>query len=417
MDNEYKELLVNPTTEGIEFASKLLINGELLSFPTETVYGLGANALNDTAVRSIFIAKGRPLTDPLIVHVANQQAALNLLDIYGEESEIFGLLSSSFWPGPLTLIAKAIKELPLSVTSGTGYVGVRIPNHPLAIELLKACQLPIAAPSANRFGHISPTKSIHVINDLGCKGVRVLNGECSDNSINNSTCLHGIESTVLKINGELRQIQIYRQGAVTQTQLEEILLKRNDNLSTWIVKVISRTVDMKHTNDVENEIKVEEIVVGQESPGQAITHYAPDVPCFIVSKLLNKNEKEEANNSNNYINRIIMPLSQLKYTVIIDFGGQMVSLSNSCLAYRDLSPSFCSADAARLLFDTLRWAELINGALKVLLPFVEINRDITHCSKIKENEEVYYDLSLGLADRIFRAASGVTNELEIDDSL
>jgi L-threonylcarbamoyladenylate synthase len=153
-------LLINPDENGVQKAANLIRNGGLVAFPTETVYGLGANALNEDAVKSIFVAKGRPLTDPLIVHIAETNQVYELVELNSAELFLFDTLISSFWPGPLTLIVKASPKIPLLVTADTGFVGVRRPNHPLAVKLLAAAGLPIAAPSANRFGHVSPTTAL-----------------------------------------------------------------------------------------------------------------------------------------------------------------------------------------------------------------------------------------------------------------
>lgn len=204
--------LISPTTEGIEYAAKLLQNGQLVSFPTETVYGLGANALDEQAVKSIFIAKSRPLTDPLIVHVPDVTKALEIIDVSPEELNLFIGIGKKFWPGPLTMIVKAASCIPLCVTAGTGYVGIRIPSHPLALKLLHASNIPIAAPSANRFGHVSPTRAEHVLADLESSGVKVLDGEDENNSV--CACEYGVESTVLKIDSAGKALRILRHGAV-----------------------------------------------------------------------------------------------------------------------------------------------------------------------------------------------------------
>jgi len=414
------ELLISANSEGLSRASALLRQGGLVAFPTETVYGLGANALDDAAVRSIFAAKGRPLTDPLIVHVVDQTAALDLLDISGEEASAFQSLGEDFWPGPLTLIAKAAESIPPAVTAGTGFVGVRVPAHPLAMELLQACQLPIAAPSANRFGHVSPTRAHHVLFDLASKGVHVLDGDGEQHS--SHTCQHGIESTVAKINGLLKQVQIFRQGAVTQPQIEATLLRCGLS-PDWTVAVVSRTVKMTHgaplqahdAGDVKVEIDDSE-TTGQEAPGQAITHYAPDVPCFIVSSFsidtaphlvddVCKNVNASAIATAD-LTEVTLTKSALASVVVIDFAGQMQELAKQSLAYKDLSSSGSTSEGARQLFDALRWAELVPGATKILLP--RVSEPPTEASGSASRDSSERDMTLGLVDRIFRAASGVT---------
>jgi len=164
--------------------------------PTETVYGLAANALDETACRSIFTTKGRPLTDPLIVHVCSIEQATSLIDQnvdnFDKIMTIFQELTKTYWPGPMTIILKANTQiLPEVITAGTGYVGLRMPNNEIALNLIKTANLPIAAPSANKFGHVSPSKAEHVYNDFYLDSeVAILDG---------GSCGFGIESTVMKI--------------------------------------------------------------------------------------------------------------------------------------------------------------------------------------------------------------------------
>ncbi|CAN0333530.1 unnamed protein product, partial [Discosporangium mesarthrocarpum] len=172
-----KATIFLPTAKGIQEAAERLRHGGLVAFPTETVYGLGADARDEAAVRRIFSVKGRPLTDPLIVHVPTLEAALDLLYLDGEGLQVFRKLAEQFWPGALTLIGRAKDSLPSCVTAETGFVGVRCPSHPLAQQLLEVSGVPIAAPSANRFGHVSPTTAQHVLSDLGTADIGVLDGE------------------------------------------------------------------------------------------------------------------------------------------------------------------------------------------------------------------------------------------------
>ena len=142
------------TTQDIQRAAEILRSGGLVAFPTETVYGLGANALDAVAVRKIFALKGRPATSPLIVHVASIGQARELAAEWPEEAE---RLAREYWPGPLTLVVPKKAVIPDEVTAGLPTVGLRMPRHPVALELLQAAQIPIAAPSANRFTQLSPT--------------------------------------------------------------------------------------------------------------------------------------------------------------------------------------------------------------------------------------------------------------------
>ena len=186
--------------ESIKTAADLLRQGRVVAFPTETVYGLGADALNDTAVRAIFAAKERPADNPLIVHVA-EAAQLEGLCIVTDTARA---LISAYWPGPLTMLLKKTDRVPAVTTAGLPSVAVRCPNHPVAQALLKACRLPIAAPSANRSGRPSPTTASHVLEDMQGRIPLILDG---------GPCRVGVESTVVDLTGEVPCV--LRPGAVT----------------------------------------------------------------------------------------------------------------------------------------------------------------------------------------------------------
>jgi len=214
----------------ISRAAALLRAGGLVAFPTETVYGLGANALDEKAVQSIFEAKGRPLSSPLIVHVASIGMARDLSIEWPDQAE---RLARRFWPGPLTIVVPKQPHMPDIVTAGLPSIGLRIPAHPVAKALLEAAQIPIAAPSANRFTELSPTSAEHVRRSLGKKVEMILDG---------GPCTVGIESTVISLNGSIPRI--LRPGMITQTQIEEV-------------------------------IGLVETGGGAESPGQHPRHYSP----------------------------------------------------------------------------------------------------------------------------------------------
>jgi len=400
----YQKFLISPSEEGLQQAASLLRSGQLLAFPTETVYGLGADATNEVAVLSIFRAKGRPLTDPLIVHVATPSDADSLIDVTTEEQQIFTTLSSKFWPGPLTQIVKASSRIPLAVTANTGFVGIRCPNHPLALALLQRAQVPVAAPSANRFGHVSPTRAVHVLADLAEKGVMVLDGEEGSQQ---ACCEFGIESTVIKLEQATREIVIFRQGAVTQHELESALRLAGID---WTIRVMVRAVKM-HTPTPTAAGTIEVVADGQVAPGQAITHYAPDVPAFILKSIISSSSSSAAGaadgaGTDNQLKIIKLTPSQCQASVvIIDYAGQYASWQEKCLAYRELSTTGNAAEGARGLFDALRWAESIPHAQYVLIAPVVGGSD--------GGRQDTQDMSLGLADRVFRAASGVQAVLQI----
>ncbi|MCA1900084.1 MAG: threonylcarbamoyl-AMP synthase [Chloroflexi bacterium] len=229
--------ILKATTENILLAAEILRAGGLVAFPTETVYGLGANALDEEAVKKIFAAKERPAADPLIVHLAGlehiEQAAKSAPPLARR-------LAERFWPGPLTLILPKQPQIPRLVTSGLDTVAVRAPAHPVALSLLRAAGTPIAAPSANRFGHTSPTAARHVWDDLKDRIEIILDG--------GATPL-GVESTVLDISAV--PPRILRPGGVTREMLE-------DEIGKVAVIESSRQVE-----------------AGLPSPGLLEKHYAP----------------------------------------------------------------------------------------------------------------------------------------------
>ncbi len=230
-----KNLIVSANDPAnIEKAAKILKNGGIVAFPTETVYGLGADAFNALAVAKIFEAKKRPQFDPLIVHVASPDEAISL---WKETPDVATTLMKKFWPGPLTLVLPKTDKVPDIVTAGLSTVAVRMPDHSAALKLIRALGSPIAAPSANLFGYTSPTTALAVSEDLEEKVDLVLDG---------GPAKIGIESTVLKI--EKDHAVLLRPGGV---EIEEI--------QKWM-RVVKDAVGSK---------------ASYESPGQAERHYAP----------------------------------------------------------------------------------------------------------------------------------------------
>ncbi len=209
----------NPEAEGgVARAAMLLREGGLVAFPTETVYGLGANALDEAAVAGIFEAKGRPGWDPLIVHVCDEEMLRRVIaPLTGELAARVEKLTRAFWPGPLTLLLPKHPDIPAAVTAGRERVGVRMPQHPVALELIRQAGVPIAAPSANRFGHTSPTTAAHVLRDLDGRIDAVLDGGPTQ---------IGVESTVLDVFPEgspaSAEMVVYRPGKVTLAEIEAV---------------------------------------------------------------------------------------------------------------------------------------------------------------------------------------------------
>ena len=214
----------------IAHAAELLRAGKLVAIPTETVYGLAANAVDEAAVRRIFTAKGRPYSSPLIVHVADVAMARELAREWPRQAE---KLAERFWPGPLTIIVSKSDQVPDLVTAGLPGVALRMPAHPVALAVIRAAGIPLAAPSANRFTQLSPTTAQHVREALGDAVELILDG---------GPCSVGIESTVISLTG--RVPRILRPGMISQTQIEEVI------------------------GPVES-------CAGEESPGQHPKHYSP----------------------------------------------------------------------------------------------------------------------------------------------
>lgn len=227
-------------------AVDLLNKGEVVAFPTETVYGLGAVATNDEAVKKIFAAKGRPSDNPLIVHIGSTEELTHYIE---ELPEVAKKCIDAFWPGPLTIVMKAKKNvLAPSVTAGLQTVGMRMPDHPVALELLRTLQKPLAAPSANRSGKPSPTRAAHVAEDLDGIIPCILDG---------GTTGIGLESTVLDVT--LAQPVILRPGGITKEMLEVVI------------------GPVLQPNYVEQKIEST-----PKAPGMKYTHYAPNAPVYLI---------------------------------------------------------------------------------------------------------------------------------------
>lgn len=198
-----------PNAAEIEAAARLLRAGRLVAFPTETVYGLGANALDPEAVARIYAVKGRPPTSPLIVHVASVEMAQALVASWPDTAD---QLARLFWPGPLTLVLEKQPTIPSIVTAGLSTVGLRMPSHPMALALIRAAGVPLAAPSANRFTQLSPTTADRVRGGLGSDVDLILDG---------GPCRVGIESTVLSLVGP--HPVLLRPGGIARLDLEAII--------------------------------------------------------------------------------------------------------------------------------------------------------------------------------------------------
>lgn len=232
----------------IKKAASILRNGGLVAFPTETVYGLGADGLNPLTVARIFEVKQRPSFDPLILHIGFPE---DIQKLFKNPDDIrIKSLIRKFWPGPLTIVAEKQPTVPDIVTSGMRTVAVRMPSNNMALELIREAGIPIAAPSANLFGKLSPTMPQHVQKQL--KGVDYL--------LDGGRTQIGVESTIISFTGEV--VRLLRPGAITFEQLKEIIPGIE-----WASN--------------ENGINL-------EAPGQLKSHYSPEKPLFIFDKLLHK---------------------------------------------------------------------------------------------------------------------------------
>ncbi len=196
-------------TDDIAHAAQRIQAGELVAFPTETVYGLGADAHNELAVRKIFAAKGRPADHPLIVHLASTDAARAWAASWPAAA---AQLAAAYWPGPMTLIVKAAAHVPAAVTGGQDSVGLRVPAHPVALALLRLSGRAIAAPSANTFGHVSPTRAEHVASEFGAELATILTG---------ADCEVGVESTI--IDCTVSPVRILRPGRITASNVARVV--------------------------------------------------------------------------------------------------------------------------------------------------------------------------------------------------
>jgi len=233
---------IGNTEQDIIIAAELIRKGEVVAFPTETVYGLGGNALDSAASRKIYEVKGRPSDNPLIVHLADP-ARLNEVAYPTRESE---LLISAFCPGPLTMILKKRPVVPDETTGGRQTVAVRFPSHPIARALIQESGYPIAAPSANVSKHVSPTSASHVYQDLKGRIPLILDG---------GECAVGIESTIVDLTGDFPVI--LRPGAITAEEIRRVL-GAGEYFNGEITEALA--------------------------PGMKYKHYSPSVPCYLAEK-------------------------------------------------------------------------------------------------------------------------------------
>ncbi|MBQ7055303.1 MAG: threonylcarbamoyl-AMP synthase [Oscillospiraceae bacterium] len=288
--------------KGIQQAADLLKSGELVAIPTETVYGLAANALDGKTVEKIFLAKGRPQDNPLIVHISEAQEILPLVKVFDERAQ---KLAQKFWPGPLTIILPKSDLIPAQVSAGLDTVAIRMPSHPTARAIIKRCGFPLAAPSANTSGKPSPTTAAHVLDDMDGKIAAIVDG---------GSCNVGVESTVITL--AQKTPRILRPGGITHEQLETVLGE------VEIDKAVFKALE-----------KDEKVL----SPGMKYKHYSPNARVIIVKGSLEDFAKFAANRQ--------------EKTCAVCFDGEENELSVPAYSYGHAdSPQ----EQARELFDVLR---------------------------------------------------------------
>lgn len=279
----------------IERAAAFLRKGQLVAIPTETVYGLAGNALDVKAVSSIFETKNRPSFDPLILHVASLEQVNPFVSEFPEKLKC---LAEAFWPGPLTVLLPRNADVPDLVTSGLDRVAVRVPNHPLTLALLAQLDFPLAAPSANPFGYISPTQAGHVAAQLGTQIPYILDG---------GACAVGLESTIVGMEDE--QVVIYRLGGLDISEIESL---------------VGQVTVQAHS------------LSNPSAPGQLASHYAPRKPLVL----------------GNLTELVPQLVQQGKKVGVLSFSTHFPSLSADCQVI--LSASQDLKEAAQRLFMAMR---------------------------------------------------------------
>ena len=334
----------------IQTAKHFLENGKVVGIPTETVYGLAGNALNEDAILEIFKVKNRPFFDPLIVHTNSVERVQDYVSEFPIKAQ---QLAKAFWPGPLTLLLPKKSIIPDLITSGLERVAIRIPNHPLTLSLLESLDFPLAAPSANPFGYISPTSAAHVEAQLGDKISYILDG---------GECQVGIESTIIGFEND--EIIVYRLGGVSVDEIE---------------RIVGKVIVMNHSSS------------NPTAPGMVKSHYAPRKRLAIVnsgtppgqqsivdsqqSKISSpqSNVQRPTSNVHNPTSNVHSPQSRIGFLAFQNLSNQFV-IENQLV----LSPSGSFEEAAKNLFAYLRLLDSmeIDVIFAELLPEIGLGRAI-----------------------------------------
>ena len=330
-------------------AAEFLKKGQLVAFPTETVYGIGANALDVSAVDKIYQAKGRPSDNPLIVHVADKEDVNRyVLDI----NPIAEKLMTRFWPGPLTLIFRKKEIIPDEITGGLSTVAIRMPSHIIARSIIRASKLPIAAPSANISGKPSPTEALHVINDLSGKVDMIVDG---------GPCEIGLESTVVDVTESIPVI--LRPGGVTKEMLEEVIdeIKLDPAIKSMNEKIVPK------------------------APGMKYRHYAPNADLTIF--------KGETSKVINHINHLVHTKEQ---------EGVKVGIISTKQTQNDFK-----CDNIVNIGDKNKPEEIAANLFKVLRDFDDMNVDVIYCEAFSKK-----NIGTATMNRLLKAASNKLIDVE-----
>ena len=333
-------------------AVNIIKDGGIIAFPTETVYGLGANGLNEKAVEKIFLAKGRPQDNPLILHI---YAIDQIKDLVEEISPIAKACIEEFWPGPLTILFKKSAKVPEIITAGLDTVAIRMPENKIALELIRLSNTPIAAPSANISGRPSPTSAKHVVEDLSGKVDMIIDGE--------STGI-GLESTVLDLSGDIPMI--LRPGGITEEDLKKIIPNITMDFSI---------------------IKSEENIV-PKSPGQKYRHYAPKSEMILFSGEVDKIVEEIIAHTKRYLEM-----------------GKRVGImctDETMILYEDFIKEFNAKQSLAISLGSRENKETIaHNLFNTLRLFDEANVDIILAEGINLSH-----LGTAIMNRMIKAASG-----------
>lgn len=347
------QFICQQTQSNIKRAADSILNGKVVGFPTETVYGLGANAFNEEAVRSIFKAKGRPNDNPLIVHVSS----LKMFDNYFNQQLpwTYDLLIKEFWPGPLTILVKSPNQIPSSTTANLKTVGVRIPGHPIARALIECSGVPLAAPSANSSGKPSTTTALHVFEDIyqrkEAKDVMeyILDGGRSD---------IGLESTVIDGITDVGKVRVLRPGGVTIEGLKRVIGEDN----VLYDKMDFNSADFKPT-----------------TPGMKYKHYSPKARVLLLinddnNTLTNKvNKLKELVNSNKKIGMMTLEDSILtkELTKINETSNNLIPYfigpsSNPSIVASNIFAGLHSLDKSNVDFILVEGVEESNQGIAIM---------------------------------------------------